>query len=125
MTSISKSKVAVKTIPIAHSNKISYEERVSSFLERTRPKSAICSPELMAKAGFFYTGQGDEVCCFYCGVSLNEWSANDDPFMEHALASRNCPYICTYKWRSNAAWNDKVEIQSKTLSVNNMYFINV
>lgn len=68
-------------------------ERLKSFA--TWPLNKISpSPEALADAGFFYTGLDDKTICFYCGGGLNEWEAQDDPWMEHLrLLGRWCHYV--------------------------------
>jgi hypothetical protein len=44
------------------------------------------------RAGFFYTGTGNIVTCFYCNGSLQNWSATDNPRNEHARWFGHCPY---------------------------------
>ncbi|KAH3727174.1 hypothetical protein DPMN_053102 [Dreissena polymorpha] len=51
------------------------------------------SAEDYAKAGFFYTGTGDLVRCFQCGIGLNDFSAGDDPLKEHIKHSDGCLYL--------------------------------
>ena len=50
-------------------------------------------PLKLAKAGFFYTGRGDVVQCFYCGVKLKNWVSCDVPYKEHCKFSPNCRYM--------------------------------
>jgi len=46
----------------------------------------------LVRAGFFYTGAGNVVTCFYCGGSLQNWAATDNPINEHARWFGHCPY---------------------------------
>ncbi|KAG8131613.1 hypothetical protein E2320_009532 [Naja naja] len=48
------------------------------------PSYSPVSPQLLARAGFFYTGQQDYVRCFYCDGALRNWEQGDDPWREHA-----------------------------------------
>ncbi|XP_034980047.1 baculoviral IAP repeat-containing protein 7 [Zootoca vivipara] len=57
------------------------------------PASARVTPELLARAGFFYTGQGDYVRCFYCDGALRNWERGDDPWMEHAVWFPRCKFL--------------------------------
>jgi len=50
------------------------------FLEATR----------MAKCGLFFTGQGDLVACYKCGIGLHKWEKTDIPEDVHARFSHNC-----------------------------------
>lgn len=47
----------------------------------------------LVAAGFYYTGEKDEVACIACGVLLHEWEDNDDPWIEHELNSPDCELI--------------------------------
>lgn len=47
-------------------------------------------PSVLARNGFFYTGVGDRVTCFYCNVTLKQWEAFDDVEMEHMRWGNNC-----------------------------------
>jgi len=57
------------------------------------PKYFHIKAETLARAGFCYTGIGDLVKCFACGVTLNNWEYNDVPEDEHYKFSPSCPYI--------------------------------
>ncbi|XP_077295166.1 death-associated inhibitor of apoptosis 1-like isoform X1 [Arctopsyche grandis] len=50
-------------------------------------------PEVMADAGFFYTGSGDKTVCYYCGGGLKDWEDDDDPWEQHARWFPTCHYI--------------------------------
>ncbi|XP_069136391.1 uncharacterized protein [Argopecten irradians] len=51
----------------------------------------------LVTAGFFYTGAEDIVRCFYCDIGLAEWDRDDDPWVEHARHSPECPYLRNQK----------------------------
>ncbi|XP_046344485.2 E3 ubiquitin-protein ligase XIAP-like [Haliotis rufescens] len=65
--------------------------RVSSF--RNWPSGKEQTPQMLAKAGFFYAGFGDSVKCFYCDGGLRTWERGDDPWSEHARWFPRCPYV--------------------------------
>jgi hypothetical protein len=46
----------------------------------------------LVKAGFFYTGTKTIVTCFYCNGSLQNWTSNDNPTMEHVRWFPHCAY---------------------------------
>lgn len=46
----------------------------------------------MAKAGFFYLQDGDDVQCFFCGIRIHKWKADDEPLSEHLKWSEHCGY---------------------------------
>ncbi|XP_021365102.1 uncharacterized protein LOC110457936 isoform X2 [Mizuhopecten yessoensis] len=57
------------------------------------PHRAEVDIDYLVKAGFFYTGEEDIVRCFYCDIGLAEWNPDDDPWVEHARHSPECPYL--------------------------------
>jgi len=72
------------------------------------------SIEDLALAGFFYTGTGNSVTCFYCGGSLHQWGANDSPKIEHARWFPDCLYgkhLCGDRLHA------KIQITKKQLSI--------
>nr|XP_014342410.1 PREDICTED: baculoviral IAP repeat-containing protein 7 [Latimeria chalumnae] len=48
------------------------------------PSYASIQPELLARAGFFFTEAEGITQCFYCDGGLRNWEPNDDPWREHA-----------------------------------------
>uniref|UniRef100_A0A8C8RAG4 RING-type E3 ubiquitin transferase n=1 Tax=Pelusios castaneus TaxID=367368 RepID=A0A8C8RAG4_9SAUR len=60
-------------------------------------------PEQLARAGFFYTGQGDTVRCFYCDGSLRNWELGDDPWREHAKWFPRCEFLLQSRGREFVA----------------------
>ncbi|XP_071135937.1 death-associated inhibitor of apoptosis 1-like isoform X2 [Mytilus edulis] len=65
--------------------------RLSTF--QTWPTSIQQHPETMAEAGFYYTGNNDHVRCFHCGIGLQNWDSEDNPFVEHARWSAECQFL--------------------------------
>ncbi|CAF2535827.1 unnamed protein product [Rotaria sp. Silwood2] len=59
---------------------------------------ATCSHESLPpvdeliRAGFFHTGAQNIVTCFYCNGSLKNWTANDNPLIEHVRWFPHCGY---------------------------------
>lgn len=47
----------------------------------------------LAQAGFFYTGNGNELVCFSCGFKKNDWSETDDPLDIHRTMSPGCAFF--------------------------------
>ena len=74
-----------------------YENRLNSFIDRSWPISIRQNEVTMAKAGFFYSGRGDIVICAFCGLYLNRWLPNDDPFNEHRKFNKNCKFVCLFQ----------------------------
>lgn len=40
-----------------------------------------------------YTGFGDIVACFECGIIHRRWQRDDDPVKTHIMLQPDCPYI--------------------------------
>lgn len=57
------------------------------------PRNMSQCPKQLAQAGFFYTGDGDNMQCFQCGGNLRNWEPHDDPWVEHQLWFPNCPHL--------------------------------
>ncbi|KAF0751842.1 zinc finger protein 423 [Aphis craccivora] len=51
----------------------------------------------LAECGFAYTGTGDTVRCFYCGLSLSDWEENDEAWLQHAVHNPKCVYVLLCK----------------------------
>lgn len=67
--------------------------RLQSFQTAGWPPQMKQSGEQMAEAGFFYTGFGDRVKCFSCGLIVKDWQTDDKPWDKHAIFMRNkCRY---------------------------------
>lgn len=71
----------------------SYQARLDSFKQCTIPYSLGIKTELLALSGLFYTGYGDRVKCFSCGVGLRYFVKGDNEFLEHAHWAPQCEYI--------------------------------
>ncbi|NXR10187.1 BIR7B protein, partial [Semnornis frantzii] len=67
------------------------EMRLSTF--QNWPQYTDISPEQLARAGFYYTGQGDVVRCFHCDGGVRSWSFGDDPWREHAKWYPECEFL--------------------------------
>ena len=65
-------------------------QRYLSF--STWPSDNLPSVDDLVKSGFFYTGKTTTVTCFYCNGSVDNWSANDDPLIEHVRWFPHCAY---------------------------------
>ncbi|KFV66793.1 Baculoviral IAP repeat-containing protein 7-B, partial [Dryobates pubescens] len=69
----------------------SEESRLNSF--HNWPLNSQLTPEELANAGFYYTGNGDHVVCFHCGGGLQEWKENEDPWDQHAKWFPGCSFV--------------------------------
>lgn len=70
-----------------------FKSRLQTFKDKWPKYLPGPSPEELARAGFFYLGEGDKVKCFSCGVTLHQWEPDDSAYLEHARWSPNCKYL--------------------------------
>ncbi|XP_051516453.1 baculoviral IAP repeat-containing protein 7-like [Myxocyprinus asiaticus] len=63
------------------------------------PTGASVQPDTLARAGFFYTGHGDNVKCFFCDGGLRNWEPGDEPWQEHAKWFPQCEYLLQSRGR--------------------------
>ena len=70
-----------------------YVNRLNTFIDRSSPISPHQNEVTLAKAGLFYSGNGDIVICAFFGIHLYRWLPNDDPFTEPKKFSKNCKFI--------------------------------
>ncbi|XP_043229691.1 baculoviral IAP repeat-containing protein 7-A-like [Amphibalanus amphitrite] len=82
------------------------ESRLGSF--QGWPDGACVRPEVLARAGFYYTGRDDRVRCFHCGVTVGQWEPGDDPWSEHARHSAGCYFVKLYKPAEGGSSGEKV-----------------
>ena len=71
----------------------SYQERLKTFKQLMWPVGLKQKPNMLAEAGFFYTGASDRVICFYCNGGLQNWEPRDFPFEEHAKYYPDCGFL--------------------------------
>lgn len=57
------------------------------------PRDNHLTPESLASAGFFYVGTEDQVRCFHCDGGLLKWTAEDEPWGEHARWFPECHFV--------------------------------
>ncbi|GLV43984.1 Death-associated inhibitor of apoptosis 2 [Carabus blaptoides fortunei] len=67
------------------------ESRLRTF--SAWPSDAAVDPVRIAKAGFYYTGQGLEVQCFCCGGKITEWNYGDQVMAKHRRLDPSCPFV--------------------------------
>ena len=75
-----------------------YNEHMASPVNRgetfiTWSKQIAQKPAEMVASGFYYTGRGDVVQCFYCGIFLKHWTPADVAESEHAKHAPQCKYV--------------------------------
>ena len=71
-----------------------YETRLATF---TKWYYTTIQREEIAKAGFFYIGESDRVRCWNCNGGLQDWKAEDNPWIEHAKWYPLCDFILQKK----------------------------
>ncbi|KAK6473762.1 E3 ubiquitin-protein ligase XIAP-like [Huso huso] len=76
--------------------------RLQSF--HNFPTDNLVSPQRLARAGFFFTGNSDRVRCFSCNHTVENWSSGDAPVERHQQVSPCCTYLsCTQRVPSQPA----------------------
>lgn len=51
------------------------------------------TPQVLAEAGFYHTGETDTVICYCCDGGLCNWDEEDDPWIEHTRWYPRCTYV--------------------------------
>jgi baculoviral IAP repeat-containing protein 7/8 len=69
--------------------------RLATF--KNWPRSLTQTPDELAEAGFYYTGFGDMVKCYYCDGGLKDWERGDIPWEQHAIYFQRCFYLLLIK----------------------------
>ncbi|KAM4049211.1 LOW QUALITY PROTEIN: baculoviral IAP repeat-containing protein 1-like [Anomaloglossus baeobatrachus] len=83
---------SIELSPGDHWNLMQDEQaRLQSFT--SWPPYTFMKPDVLAQAGFFFTGTKDAVQCFSCGGCLGNWEENDDPWKEHAKWFPECEFL--------------------------------
>ena len=66
-------------------------QRIETF--KTWTSGIKLRPWDFAKSGFYYTGGGDAVTCFFCGTTVTIWQMAEDVNSEHKKHSPSCLYL--------------------------------
>ncbi|XP_055882215.1 E3 ubiquitin-protein ligase XIAP-like [Biomphalaria glabrata] len=67
------------------------ESRAKTFTNW--PDISYADKKHLIDAGFYFTGEGKTVCCFFCGGALGERRKREHPWIEHAKAFPQCGYL--------------------------------
>lgn len=51
------------------------------------------TPRILAATGFYFTGYGDRVSCFECGMEAENWNSQSHPPALHLKWQTNCRFI--------------------------------
>ncbi|XP_078531419.1 baculoviral IAP repeat-containing protein 1-like [Lissotriton helveticus] len=90
------------------------DERIRLESFKTWPQDAHADPSILAKVGFFYTGEFDNVECFSCGLCLHKFEPGDDPWTGHMKFNSECKYL-----RSQMPVKEN-ETQAEYMSIKNL-----
>ncbi|XP_060575389.1 baculoviral IAP repeat-containing protein 7-A-like [Ruditapes philippinarum] len=77
------------------------------------PRESVASPLRLANAGFYYSGSGEEVECFCCGLRTGVWTEDETPLDVHQRLSPHCRFICGEE-TTNVAVNGENRLKSVT-----------
>ncbi|CAF0905325.1 unnamed protein product [Adineta ricciae] len=81
----------IVTANACHASYKEVHKRYASFEQWS--SSSTPSVDDLVNAGFFYSGTGSQVTCFYCNGSLQNWGSTDNPKVEHARWFPHCAYV--------------------------------
>ncbi|XP_072005020.1 baculoviral IAP repeat-containing protein 1-like [Engystomops pustulosus] len=90
---ISKYDIRPQSIEISPSDHWMQDEQARLQTFSCWPPYTLMEPDVLARAGFFFTGTRDHVHCFSCGGCLGNWEENDDPWKEHAKWFPECQFL--------------------------------
>ncbi|XP_066505350.1 E3 ubiquitin-protein ligase XIAP [Hoplias malabaricus] len=91
--------------------------RLNSF--QAFPHAQKLSAERLARAGFFYTGESDRVCCFSCQKVLENWHQEDIPVERHREVSPSCKFlICAHRRKFSGSLSYDEEAEAMEFSLN-------
>ncbi|XP_010874145.1 baculoviral IAP repeat-containing protein 7 isoform X1 [Esox lucius] len=90
------------------------ETRLNTF--HNWPTGAAVQPDVLARAGFFYTGHGDNVKCFFCDGGLRNWEPGDDPWQEHAKWFPRCDFLVQTRGRDYVSNIQDAHFHRETVS---------
>ncbi|XP_063417965.1 baculoviral IAP repeat-containing protein 2-like isoform X1 [Mytilus trossulus] len=68
--------------------------RISSL--STFPRDIDISMTRLARAGFFFTGEGCATKCYSCGTTYDQWKSGDDPSAIHKSISPSCILVNSF-----------------------------
>ncbi|KAF6205852.1 hypothetical protein GE061_020026, partial [Apolygus lucorum] len=77
----------------------SEESRLRTF--RGWPANAPVDSKRIAKAGFYFMGQGLEVQCFSCGSRICDWNYGDKVMARHKSLDPRCPFVLNPRQSGN------------------------
>ncbi|XP_048769072.2 baculoviral IAP repeat-containing protein 2-like isoform X2 [Ostrea edulis] len=84
--------------------------RIGTYSNFPEPRTV--STLRLAKEGFYYSGESDNVTCFACGFEKCGWESTDDPREIHRRMSPNCSFFNPSQSKNvpiGAARNNEIE----------------
>ncbi|CAM4602863.1 E3 ubiquitin-protein ligase XIAP [Lepidochelys kempii] len=80
-----------------------YDQEMAEEYSRLRtfanfPNCCPISASTLARAGFFYTGEGDKVKCFSCHATIEGWEHGDSAAGRHRKISPKCKFIARFNF---------------------------
>ncbi|KAL4083949.1 hypothetical protein QTP88_029265 [Uroleucon formosanum] len=61
------------------------------------PTTSFQNKYSLSESGFRYSGIGDIVECFFCGLVLKKWTKDEIPWVEHAKWNPKCIFVLLCK----------------------------
>lgn len=98
------------------------ESRLKSFkdlkgIKWPHPKEWKTNPETLAKSGFYFDPEKedvDNVTCYMCKKSLSGWTELDDPVVEHQSHSAQCALVVLAKGKSSSKTLEAARLKTFT-----------
>ncbi|XP_069468768.1 E3 ubiquitin-protein ligase XIAP isoform X2 [Ambystoma mexicanum] len=78
------------------------------------PGSCPVSSTTLARAGFYYTGDGDTVKCFSCHLTVQGWQYGESAIGKHRKLSPNCTFINSFYPNSEQIQTSSPVLQSSS-----------
>jgi len=93
---------STQVVDLSDTELILFSENVRLETFKTWPNDPDwdCTPEKLAKAGFYFKpclDAPDNACCSFCLKELDGWEPEDDPRKEHQKHSPKCPFLSLRK----------------------------
>ncbi|XP_038631262.1 E3 ubiquitin-protein ligase XIAP-like [Scyliorhinus canicula] len=80
--------------PPKHPDKQTFDSRLQTF---KCPEHFALDADNLARAGFYSTGNEDNVKCFHCDGGLRNWESSDEAWEQHAKWFPGCAFLIQQK----------------------------
>ncbi|XP_051781066.1 baculoviral IAP repeat-containing protein 5-like isoform X1 [Erpetoichthys calabaricus] len=87
---------AAQNVLVDYMEMYSHKNRLMTFVDWPFLEDCLCTPEMMARAGFVHCpseNEPDVVRCFFCLTELEGWEPQDDPWLEHSKRNPKCGFL--------------------------------